>query len=553
MPLRLVSLLISAALAASSTAALAAPGALWVAPLGPDRGLAEAVATGATLRDRLPDAVVLDDAAAAARLGEAGFAPEGPFVPDPAAEIFLVRHHAADTFAGPPASPDIDWTAPGVRVLWSRGGEAVVQAVDGLPADRAYAHAHRQVLSSRPLRWPDRAPAPDFRRGTTEFAPEIDSIVAAVDSALYDPWILDLAGAAGVTVGGSPHTFTTRYTHNSQCDLAEQYAYEAFQAMGYTVEYDDFNVQSTTARNVIATLPGSVTPENVYIFCGHLDSTSPLPNSSARGANDNASGSAAVLAGADILRDYEFESTIRFILFTGEEQGLYGSQHYVLEALSNGDNILGVINCDMIAWYGSRYRVDIEGELFADDFMSVMADACAEFTGLGSAKVYGAWGSDHVPFLNQGIPTFLAIESDYASYPCYHQTCDTASQNKVGFGVEITQACLATLAHAAGVVSTTDAIEVPPGRLQLQARPNPFRDGTTIRFRLEEAGHVRLAVHDVTGREQRRLLDGRLDAGAHERAWSGRGARGTQLPSGVYYLRFEARKFSATERLIITR
>lgn len=526
---------------ALSTSPSEFPGPLWVCPLEDGRTVQDAVDTGAVIRDRLPDAVILDDAAAVETLRAAGFRPGSALAIRPGSEVFLVRHHEepGEPFTGGAA------IAPG-DVLWSRGASALIQTRNGESLDGALRETHRKRLSPGPLRWRTTDGATGGEATTplraTSFDAEISSIVAAVDSAAFNPWILDLSGANPVTVGGSPLTFTTRYTRNSQCDDAEQYVYEAFQAMGFAqVEYDTFNVQSTVARNVIATLPGTETPEDIYILCGHLDSTSPIPNSAAPGANDNASGTAAVLLGAEILRNYQFRSTIKFIAFTGEEQGLYGSEHYAAAADAAGDNILGVVNCDMISWFGSRYRVDIEGEFFADAFMQVMKDACTTYTGLGSAKVYGAWGSDHVPFLDLGIPTFLAIESDYASYPCYHQTCDTASQNKVGFGVEVTRACLATIAHSAGILTTTavEPVAVSPSRLQLQASPNPFRTGATLRFQLDRPERVQLTIHDVSGRAVRQLEDARLGSGPQLRAWNGTATDGTPLAAGVYYVRLQ--------------
>ena len=92
----------------------------------------------------------------------------------------------------------------------------------------------------------------------------------------------------------------------------------------------------------------------------------------------------------------------------------------------------------MIAWWGFRHRIDIEGELFADPFLQVMKDACTTYTGLNTKIVHGAWGSDHVPFLNRNFPAFLAIEKDWGVYPCYHQTCDTVDQNDADIGVGAT-------------------------------------------------------------------------------------------------------------------
>ena len=68
------------------------------------------------------------------------------------------------------------------------------------------------------------------------------------------------------------------------------------------------------------------------------------------GADDNASGSVATLLAADILSQYQWGCTLRFAFWTGEEQGLLGSYAYAQQAYQSGENILGYLNLDMIAW-----------------------------------------------------------------------------------------------------------------------------------------------------------------------------------------------------------
>jgi len=106
-------------------------------------------------------------------------------------------------------------------------------------------------------------------------------------------------------------------------------------------------------RNIVATKTGLVNPQRQYILCGHYDSISWMPWEEAPGADDNASGVAAVMEIARILKDYHFRSTIKFICFSAEEVGHLGSRHYAEEALREGDQIAGVLNLDMIAYADS--------------------------------------------------------------------------------------------------------------------------------------------------------------------------------------------------------
>ena len=73
----------------------------------------------------------------------------------------------------------------------------------------------------------------------------------------------------------------------------------------------------------------------------------------APGADDNASGTAAVIEAARIFSQYDFPFTIIYALWDEEEQGLIGSEYYATQAANAGDSILGVINLDMIGYDGN--------------------------------------------------------------------------------------------------------------------------------------------------------------------------------------------------------
>ena len=115
--------------------------------------------------------------------------------------------------------------------------------------------------------------------------------------------------------------FGPRYTGTASCNLASQYIYDSFQAMGLTVEFNNWKMKGFTSRNVVATLKGTDPNSTAqYILCGHYDTVKAGP-----GADDDGSGAAAVLAIASVLSHYQFNNTIKFITFSGEEVGTYGS------------------------------------------------------------------------------------------------------------------------------------------------------------------------------------------------------------------------------------
>ncbi len=124
------------------------------------------------------------------------------------------------------------------------------------------------------------------------------------------------------------------------------------------VEFDEFIAPAgprvpkpTKMVNVVATLPGKVYKDKVYIVSAHYDSRAgdALDSVSfAPGANDDGSGISAVLELARVLSKYEFDFTLMFVLFAGEEQGLLGSRHFAKKLKDSGITVLGVLNNDII-------------------------------------------------------------------------------------------------------------------------------------------------------------------------------------------------------------
>jgi hypothetical protein len=288
--------------------------------------------------------------------------------------------------------------------------------------------------------------------------PLVQGMIDQVSSAALYGYVSGLSGETPVIVGGEPYTITTRYSKSViPIEKATQYAYEHFQSLGLTTSYFEYNLPGTgVRRDVIAEQTGLTQPGRIVLAVAHLDSISDAINSLtlAPGADDNASGSAGVLAAADILSQYEFGCTLRYALFTGEEQGLYGSQEYADTVYNLGENVAGVLNLDMIAYNTTGTATTMElhtrpgdsGDLLlAGLFSDVIAAYQLDLTPLVVQDAESA--SDHYSFWQNGYPAILAIEDWSDHTPYYHKTTDRLQTLDMAYYTRMVKAAVGALAH----------------------------------------------------------------------------------------------------------
>lgn len=255
--------------------------------------------------------------------------------------------------------------------------------------------------------------------------------------------------------------------------------------------------QPTVLTNVIATLKGSTDPERVYVVSGHYDSMCTSPTDAkcdAPGANDDASGTAAVIELARVMSKRKFDATIVFMTVPGEEQGLLGAAYYAEEAKKKTMNIEAMITNDIIggvtthknSQFRNRLRVFAEGvpsdetPQQAATRRSVGGENDSPSRQLGRyvkeqtsryLKTFSAWviyrrdrygrGGDHIPFLERGFPALRFTESD-EDFTHQHQNVRTEkgifygdTPEFVDFGyvanaARVNMISLASLANAPG-------------------------------------------------------------------------------------------------------
>ena len=324
--------------------------------------------------------------------------------------------------------------------------------------------------------------------------PVIDALIAQIGSDTVWRYAGNLSGEWPVSIGGADYIITSRNTYSGEpITKAVQWVSEHFSNAGLNVTPHTWSPDAPP--NVLGQIDGQTDPNDIVIISAHLDN---MPNgSTAPGADDNGSGVVAVLIAADLLSQYEWDCTLRFALWTGEEQGLLGSKAYAA-AIPPADNIRGVLNLDMIAYNGSAPpEIDLHARSALPESLTMaqmLADVVAAYAlPLETEILIDNWlgnYSDNKSFWDQNIPAILTIE-DYDDFnPYYHTPNDQIEQIDLTFLTANVKAAVATFAHMSGCLT--------PGQAPLPVAPDvtAVQDGNAMQLSWSHhPANVRYAVH----------------------------------------------------------
>lgn len=275
------------------------------------------------------------------------------------------------------------------------------------------------------------------------YSPRIDSISNLVTTQTLSKLVRELSGDTSTIIGGSPYTILSRHSNSVHNPKAAQFILERFQSYGLSARYMNYR---TNGQNVIATKLGTKFPNQYYIICGHYDN---MPSGSlAPGADDNASGTGAVMEAARLLAPFSFDYTLIFIAFDEEEQGLIGSRAYADSSFNRGDSIKGVLNFDMIAWDSNNdFRMHMYTNSASYNFSMTANYAFNVYQPimLITFSVGNMSGSDHYYFWQRGYNAFCGIEHNNDFNPYYHTVNDKFVNINMPYFLKFTQASLAAL------------------------------------------------------------------------------------------------------------
>lgn len=230
-------------------------------------------------------------------------------------------------------------------------------------------------------------------------------------------------------------------------DAARTDIYDTFSAFGLTTSLDPFTYSGSTYYNVTAVKVGAVNPNNYVILGAHYDSVNNP------GADDDASGVAALLEAARVLANYTFENTLVFAAFDREEQGLRGSAAWA--AAHSTATITGMLELDMIAYNpgGANTAGTYTVSGTANAASLALANSITNYSGgLTVAYLRATNRSDHASFDSRG-PSALLIESNWQSNPHYHKatdSLDTAGYIDHGYATLMTRSAVGWMLLEAG-------------------------------------------------------------------------------------------------------
>jgi len=281
--------------------------------------------------------------------------------------------------------------------------------------------------------------------------PKIEVAIQMVNESMLREFLYYLSVEIGIRVTGTYGT-----------EKAAKYIYEQFSDMGLDTKYNywqgfslDIPPRFFKDKNVEATLQGkNKSCDEILVFNAHYDTGITSP-----GAVDDGTGTAAVLTAAYVLSHFEFNRTIKFVTFSGEEEGLIGSRNYVRDIYKNDTDVLAEFNADMIGYANTAEegRTVLVSQTEDAKWITNEIKNVNENYGL-NLNIIGAWdltaegqrhGSDFFDFVLHGYEAIAFWES--GGYNFAHTSNDTYEKVNFSYLVNMTKLIVASLAHMADI------------------------------------------------------------------------------------------------------
>ncbi len=369
-----------------------------------------------------------------------------------------------------------------------------------------------------------------------DYDPLVDDIIKQTNLDSLVSYVRILSGEDSVWINDSLVRIKHRIS-NLGNDLAADYLKDKLE--GYELEVHD-QIYDEKGRNIFGIQPGYIYPEKQYIICAHYDA---VPD---YGADDNASGVAAVLEAARILSKYDIAYTLVYALWDEEEIGLRGSRYYASEENTNQTKIQGVLNLDMIGWDSD-----------ADGLMDIHSSDVASSSSLAnsllsinllyeldlSPVIYdpGTGASDHSAFWDNGFGAVLIIEGYYADdlNAYYHTDEDRIDKFDLSYFHEISKLAMGSISTLVEVSASNSTFGVQEATHSgLSIYPNPTNNLLTIET--DQSDHYLIKINSLNGQL---VYKGEMEGSSFQIDLS-------QFQKGVYFISIKSKHFVTTRKVI---
>lgn len=240
--------------------------------------------------------------------------------------------------------------------------------------------------------------------------------------------------------------------HPDGLAAAATYIDKTFAGFGHEVSKQVFDAEGLEVMNLDVEIRGTSRPDEIIVIGAHYDSVLGSP-----GANDNASGVAAVLEIARVLSNKHPARTIRLVAFVNEEPPFFqsnamGSKYYAARSRKNDENVVAMISLETIGYYSDKkgsQRYPFPLNFFypkEGNFIGFVSNLSSRSLLGKAAKVFeetssfpleraavpgwlaGIGWSDHWAFWKEGYKAMMVTDTALFRYPFYHTPQDTADK-----------------------------------------------------------------------------------------------------------------------------
>ncbi len=318
---------------------------------------------------------------------------------------------------------------------------------------------------------------------------------------------------------------------------------------GYTVsqfQEDSFTNGAFTCKNLIVTKIGTVYPNIFVIVDGHYDSIT------GKGTNDNGSGVVTILEIARLLQNLPTEYSIKFINFSGEEDGLIGSQHYVntiVNATNPKLNIKVVFNIDEVGGVAGQLNDTITCERdtgnptsnnAASNVITNQLINCVQLYSPLNTLLASAYASDYMTFENNNEVITGFFETNESTVR--HTASDLLVNMDPIYNFNVAKAAIGATLHFA--VANTNQLENENFNKDFQVSfyPNPTQDLITVNTGILNATNYTFSLIDVFGKT---VFNTKFTTASLEKQFSI-----AQFPSGVYLAVLETDQNRITKKIV---